>query len=185
MPSLSQDAAALLGLSGLAQDFCRQCATMPACDMVKVRNAPMANSGIKRSVMPPKTISKKSGRHRQIKNADGIDQAAADDCERRRQEFVLRHHLAQPRKADEAGIGGKAEDRRARWRSRRSRRRRAHHRADQLRQHALIAGLRLIHGHDAIGHRQIGDAGEQNAERRDDDGSASAAHCAPAARGRR
>ena len=31
-----------------------QCDTIPACDSVKVRKAPMANKGMSRSVMPPK-----------------------------------------------------------------------------------------------------------------------------------
>jgi len=36
----------------------RQCTTMPICDIVKVRNAPIANGGIRRSVMPRNTTSK-------------------------------------------------------------------------------------------------------------------------------
>ena len=35
----------------------RQCATMPSCDSVNARNAPIAKSGISRSVTPPKAMS--------------------------------------------------------------------------------------------------------------------------------
>ena len=41
----------------LSRSSRRQCTTMPVCDMVNVKNAPMANSGIKRSVMPSNTVN--------------------------------------------------------------------------------------------------------------------------------
>ena len=36
--------------------------TMPACESVKARKAPTANSGINRSVMPPKMINRNADR---------------------------------------------------------------------------------------------------------------------------
>ena len=40
-----------------------QCRTIPACESVKARNAPTANSGIRRSVIPPKTMSNRPAEH--------------------------------------------------------------------------------------------------------------------------
>ena len=37
-----------------------QCTTMPACERVKARKAPMAKSGMRRSVTPPKTMSSRA-----------------------------------------------------------------------------------------------------------------------------
>ena len=40
----------------------RQCATIPACERVNAKNAPMANKGIRLSVMPPKPMSSPADR---------------------------------------------------------------------------------------------------------------------------
>ena len=141
----------------------RQCATMPACDMVKVRNAPIANSGIKPVGDAVKSDQQQSRGDRQIDDADRIHQTAADGRERPRQELILRHQSAHPRKADEAGIRGQAKNAERAGDRHVIKHAASRDRADELRQHALVAGLRLVHGHDAVGRRQIGNAAEQDA----------------------
>jgi hypothetical protein len=52
----------------------RQCCTIPACESVNARKAPMANSGIRRSVTPPNTT----------KSAPAIKDKSTIPCENTR-----------------------------------------------------------------------------------------------------
>ena len=88
-----------------------QCATMPACESVNARNAPTANSGISRSVMPPKTISRNADSAVSDVDALRVHEPAAARREGARQEAVLGDQAAEPREIGEAGVGRQREHR--------------------------------------------------------------------------
>ena len=84
-----------------------QCTTMPACDSVKARKAPMAKSGISLSVIPPKTMSNRAGQDGQGVNALRIDEPTAPRRKDAGQEAVLPE---QPTESWEIGEPGFADN---------------------------------------------------------------------------
>ena len=79
---------------------------MPACERVKARKAPMAKSGMRRSVTPPKTIRITRREDGEDDDALGVDQAAAADREEAGEVAVFRDGAAEARKIGERGVGG-------------------------------------------------------------------------------
>ena len=92
----------------------RQWTTMPACDSVKARNAPTANRGIRRSVMPPNAIEQQGGKRGQNHDAPGVDQPPSPVGKGVGQKIVLGQQSAQARKVGKTGIGGKRQHARGR-----------------------------------------------------------------------
>src|SRR5579883_2997522 len=88
-----------------------QCATIPACESVKARNAPTANSGIKRSVTPPKNDEQNGRQERQDPDALRVHQPPPARGERLRQVAIHRRRPAEPRKIRKGRIRGKRKHR--------------------------------------------------------------------------
>ena len=105
-----------------------------------------------------------SGGKREIDDADRRHQSSSEGRKRPRQELILRHDMAQTRQTDEARARGQAKDAKRAGNRHVIEDAASRHRADELRQHALVTSLSLVHGHDAVGHREVGDAGEQDAQ---------------------
>ncbi len=148
----------------------RQCPTIPACDSVNARNAPIANSGINRSVTPRKIISKIPREYRQHDDSLRVDQAAPAIAERMRQKSVVRNRFAQARKIGERRVCRERQDHQDRADGEVIKQSASRHRRYQQRNHALIPRLARIGRLDAVGAHQISDSGQQNGEQTDDDG---------------
>ena len=141
---------------------------MPACERVNARKAPTANSGISRSVMPPKMIEQERRQAGQDVDPERVHEPASAGREDPRQKAVLGDETAEPRKVGEAGVGRQREDHQDRTDADVVEQSGSDNGRDQLRQDALIAGDAGLGGTDVVSASKVGDAGQQHDQDPDD-----------------
>ena len=139
----------------------RQCATIPACDIVNAseradreeRNEPIGDAA--------ERDEQRAREHGEDDDALRVHEAPAANRERIGEEAVLGEHAAEARKVGEARVRREREHRHHRSDGDVVEGAAPHDRADEHREHALVAGLSRIGRGDAVRAREVGDAGEQ------------------------